>query len=342
MFGGIIKYIIANVKATVQLLYTFWYLRNENVDIDFLNETGAERSTQYKRLVLTFYRLTTVFYEWGWGPCFHFAVFKPKERFAESICRHELELLRGMKLKPGASVLDVGCGIGGPAINIAQNTKYKITGLNINPYQIERAKNDAKSLGLNDQVQFVVGDFMKMDFPPNHFDGTYAIEATCHAPRKEDVYAEIYRVTKPGCYFAVYEWCLTDKFNPNDSQHQKIKKEVEIGNGLPISVFPEQCMQTLRKVGFEIMEHRDAFAGDKTWWKFLEPNPILPSTYQFTAIGRFFIRNILRFLEMVHLAPKGVVKMFDVLITAAHGLCGAGREQIYTVGYYILAYKPLK
>jgi len=248
MFGGIIKYIIANVKATFLLLYTFRHLRNENVDIDFLNETGAERSAQYKRLVLTFYHLTTVFYEWGWGPCFHFAVFKPKERFAESICRHELELLSGMKLKPGASVLDVGCGIGGPAINIAQNTKYKITGLNINPYQIERARNDAKSLGLNDQVQFVVGDFMKMDFPPNHFDGTYAIEATCHAPRKEDVYAEIYRVTKPGCYFAVYEWCLTDKFNPNDSQHQKIKKKLKLETDCPFQLAPNSACRLKGKL----------------------------------------------------------------------------------------------
>jgi len=123
---------------------------------------------------------------------------------------------------------------------------------------------------------------------------------------------------------------------------KKIKKEVEIGNGLPISTTPEQCMQTLRKVGFEIIEHRDAFLGDKSWWKFLEPNPVYPSTIQFTAAGRFVIRNILTFLEYIHLAPKGVVKMFDVLITAARGLSAAGRTQIYTVGYYILAYKPNK
>lgn len=36
-------------------------------------------------------------------------------------------------------------------------------------------------------------------------------------------YKEIYRVLKPGQYFAAYEWCMTDAFDPNNQEHQKIK-----------------------------------------------------------------------------------------------------------------------
>lgn len=39
---------------------------------------------------------------------------------------------------------------------------------------------------------------MKLPFDANSFDGAYAIEATCHAPRRQDVYGEIFRVLKPG------------------------------------------------------------------------------------------------------------------------------------------------
>ena len=39
----------------------------------------------------------------------------------------------------------------------------------------------------------------------------FAIESTCHAPDRNGVYGEIFRVLKPGGTFACYEWCLTDK-----------------------------------------------------------------------------------------------------------------------------------
>jgi ubiquinone/menaquinone biosynthesis C-methylase UbiE len=59
----------------------------------------------------------------------------------------------------------------------------------------------------------VQANFMQLPFPNDSFDGVYAIEATCHAPKREGVYGEIYRVLKPGQIFATYEWCLTPKYD---------------------------------------------------------------------------------------------------------------------------------
>ena len=47
-------------------------------------------------------------------------------------------------------------------------------------------------------IYCIQADFMSLPFPNNHFDGVYAIEATCHAPEREKVYGEIFRVLKPG------------------------------------------------------------------------------------------------------------------------------------------------
>ena len=41
------------------------------------------------------------------------------------------------------------------------------------------------------------------------------------------VYSEIFRVLKPGGKFAMYEWCLTDKFDPASKAHQDIRHGVE-------------------------------------------------------------------------------------------------------------------
>ncbi len=93
---------------------------------------------------------------------------------------------------------------------------------------------------------------MKLPFENNSFDGVYAIEATCHAPRREDVYGEIYRVLKPGKVFACYEWCLTPKYDKNNELHRLIKKKIEEGDGLPDMATEEECVAALKSVGFEV------------------------------------------------------------------------------------------
>ncbi|KAK7281501.1 hypothetical protein RIF29_09556 [Crotalaria pallida] len=65
-------------------------------------------------------------------------------------------------------------------------------------------------------------------------------------------YKEIYRVLKPGQCFAAYEWCITDAFDPNNQEHQRIKGEIEIGDGLPDIRSTTQCLEALKQAGFEV------------------------------------------------------------------------------------------
>jgi sterol 24-C-methyltransferase len=69
-------------------------------------------------------------------------------------------------------VLDVGCGVGGPAREIARFSDTTIVGLNNNDFQIQRARQHTKRAGLENQVSFVKGDFMKLveTFGENSFD----------------------------------------------------------------------------------------------------------------------------------------------------------------------------
>jgi sterol 24-C-methyltransferase len=57
-------------------------------------------------------------------------------------------------------VLDVGCGVGGPAREIVKFTGAHVTGLNNNDYQIERATRYAAKEGLSHLLDFKKGDFM--------------------------------------------------------------------------------------------------------------------------------------------------------------------------------------
>lgn len=62
-------------------------------------------------------------------------------------------------------VLDVGCGVGGPAREIAKFTGANITGLNNNDYQIDRAIHYAEKEKLANQLTYVKGDFMVCTSP---------------------------------------------------------------------------------------------------------------------------------------------------------------------------------
>lgn len=107
-----------------------------------------------------YYNLATDLYEYGWGEAFHFCRFAYGETFRSAVNRHEHYLASSIGIKPGMKVLDVGCGVGGPAREIVKFTGCHVTGLNINHYQISRAKQYAVKEGLTHKLDFVQGDFM--------------------------------------------------------------------------------------------------------------------------------------------------------------------------------------
>ncbi|XP_044493110.1 cycloartenol-C-24-methyltransferase-like isoform X2 [Mangifera indica] len=299
-----------------------------------------ERKANYADMVNKYYDLVTSFYEFGWGESFHFAPRWKGESLQESMKRHEHFLALQLALKPGQKVLDVGCGIGGPMREIARFSSTSVTGLNINEYQITRGKELNRIAGVDKTCNFVKADFMKMPFPDNSFDAVYAIDATCHAPDVYGCYKEIRRVLKPGQCFAAYEWCMTDAFDPQNQEHQKIKAEIEIGAGLPDVRLTRNCLEALKQAGFEVLWEKDlAVDSPLPWYLAFDKSHFSLSSFRQTAVGRFFIRNMVRALEFVGVAPKGSQRVLDLLERAAEGLVAGGRKEIFTPMYFFVARK---
>ena len=118
------------------------------------------RRAEYATLTRHYYNLATDLYEYGWGTSFHFCRFAIGEPFRQAIARHEHYLAHVMGLRDNMKVLDVGCGVGGPAREIVKFSGVNVTGLNNNDYQIQRATRYAQKEGLSDKLDFVKGDFM--------------------------------------------------------------------------------------------------------------------------------------------------------------------------------------
>ncbi|CAN0252045.1 unnamed protein product [Ascophyllum nodosum] len=305
-----------------------------------------EREGNYAKLVNAYYELATLFYEWGWGASFHFADRWRGESFSDSIKRHEYYLAGRLGVKRGDKVLDCGCGIGGPYRNIARFTGADITGITINEYQVKRGNEINKQMGMDKQCRSIQGDFMKLPFGEASFDGVYAIEATCHAPQREGVYSEIYRVLKPGAVFACYEWCLTDKYDPTNEQHRTIKKQIEEGDGLPDMITPDKVDAALKASGFELLETRDAARepnpGGIPWYQPLTPSwNVFTQRFQFNWLGIRLTKAMLWVMELLHLAPAGTYKVQGMLQQGGMGCAQGGLTGTFTPMYLAVCRKPL-
>jgi len=333
-------------KAAVDEYFKHW---DNKAAKDETPEDREARRAEYATLTRHYYNLGTDLYEYGWGQSFHFCRFAYGEPFHQAIARHEHYLAAKIGIKDGDRVLDVGCGVGGPAREIAKFTGAHITGLNNNDYQIERATRYAKKEGLSDQLTFVKGDFMQMAFPEASFDAVYAIEATVHAPSLEGVYSQIFRVLKPGGVFGVYEWLMTDNYDNDNPRHREIRLGIEQGDGISNMVRISEGIAAIKAAGFDLELHEDlAKRPDATPWyyplagdfKYMGTITDFFTIARMTRVGRGLVHRFVGLLEMVGVAPGGTQKTADSLALAADCLVAGAKEDLFTPMYLMIARKP--
>jgi sterol 24-C-methyltransferase len=287
--------------------------------------------------------LVTDFYEYGWGHSFHFAPRFKGESFDSSIARHEHWLGLKLALQPGMKVADLGCGIGGPMRAIARFTGANIIGVNNNDYQISRCNRINVQSNLSELCKAEKGNFLHLEYPENSFDAAYAIEATCHAPERVKVFQQIFKILKKGGLFASYEWALTDKYDPRNPEHVRIKKDIEEGDSLPDLIHYNQVIQALKDAGFEVIQAVDLAVDQKlnnsSWYASLQGGwslQNLPHTQFGTRVTHF----ALQVMEFIGIAPKGSVGTHEFLLKARDSLQLGGETGIFTPMYFVLARKP--
>ena len=94
-------------------------------------------------------------------------------------------------------VLDVGCGVGTTAIQIAQTYGCQVTAVDISPIMLERAQANVHAAGLDGRVIVKQGDILALDFADNSFDRVVeeAVSMFVERPRATQ---ELVRVCAPG------------------------------------------------------------------------------------------------------------------------------------------------
>jgi len=185
-----------------------------DTELDTILTDPAARTLYYKEMVEGYYNRVTDTYRRAWGDSFHLAIFTGSETLQEAVLATERWVADAGGFRPGMRVLDVGCGIGGPALNIAEYSGAHVTGINIVPRQLKLARLRAAERGLSARTHFELADAMQMPFLTGAFDAVYMFDAGCHMPDKAQFYQECARVLRPGGVFLGNEWLRKEGLAP--------------------------------------------------------------------------------------------------------------------------------
>ena len=294
----------------------------------------------------TFYEMVTSFYRWGWGESFHFAHRWVGETFAESIKRYEYALAAELALRPGETVLDAGCGVGGPLCNIAHHTGARITGITVSPHQADEGnRRIAALLGPDSGCELRVVDFNQpLPFDDCSFDAAYTIESMCHAKDLAATLGELRRVLKPGGRLVLNEWALHRDRGPLGPADEEAARRLERGNSLEPLREPAAIRAAAERAGLRVLAAedlgREAPPRHEPWYAPLAGGGTALQRLRISPLGRWVTHWATWCLEALRLAPRGTHRTAVTLAEGADGLVQLGRRGLFTPHYRVSARRP--
>ncbi|RJG43795.1 methyltransferase domain-containing protein [Mesorhizobium sp. DCY119] len=158
----------------------------------------------------------------------------------------------------GRRILDIGCGAGGIALHFVENHDAgHVTGFDVEEPVIAVATKRAAERGLSARTKFVQAPPGALPFADASFDMVFSKDALLHVPDKHALFAEIFRVLKPGGVFAASNWMIGHDGEPSPEMKAYIAAE-----GLSFTMrSPAHYRKAMEDAGF-----RDIAVTDRNPW----------------------------------------------------------------------------
>jgi ubiquinone/menaquinone biosynthesis C-methylase UbiE len=165
-----------------------------------------------------------------------------------------VELADSLPIQSGHHIVDIGCGIGGPARYLAKRFGCRVSGVDITQPFVEAANKLSALLKMERQVEIELGDGQHLPYGDAMFDGGYTQHVTMNIADRVLFFGEAFRVLKPGAFFALTEHGL----GPEGSPRYPLPWS-EDGRGSYL-VRPADTVTYLKEAGFVIVEEEDTGA----------------------------------------------------------------------------------
>jgi cyclopropane fatty-acyl-phospholipid synthase-like methyltransferase len=214
-----------------------------------------------KARITEHYDLASPYYRELWGEHLHHGYWirgdETKEQAQIQLIEH---LAEAAGIRPGARVLDVGCGFGASSIYLTKKFQAECTGITISPVQVEMAAREAANAGA--RAQFLLMDAEEMAFPEK-FDVIWSVESISHYPNRERFFDGAANLLAANGTMAIIDWFK--KGNLDRRAHEKFIRPIERGMMVELDTMEDYARllesRGLRAVHREVMNRQCA----KTW-----------------------------------------------------------------------------
>jgi cyclopropane fatty-acyl-phospholipid synthase-like methyltransferase len=169
-----------------------------------------------------YYDVMGHFFQTLWGDSVHFG-FWPDPTDASFLMPQAQAaftdlMIEQIGLQAGQRLLDVGCGTGQPAVQMAQKSGAYVTGITVSQSQVAAATARAQEAGMTDRVTFELVNAMEMPYADGTFDAAWAFESIFHMPSRVQVFREMARVVRPGGRVVVADFVTTRPMTEEEIQ----------------------------------------------------------------------------------------------------------------------------
>lgn len=159
------------------------------------------------------------------------------------------------------AVVDVGCGVGGPARYLASTFGCHVQGIDLTPSFIEAANYLTDLVGLSDKVSFENASALDMPYADQSFDLAWTVQMQMNISDKAALYAEILRILKPGGRFVFQDIVA----GPDGAITLPVPWASSHSHSHLMA--PDPLRETIVGVGFDEIIWRDITDAQKAWTK---------------------------------------------------------------------------
>jgi tocopherol O-methyltransferase len=170
------------------------------------------------------YDRLSLLYRLFWGDHLHHGYWENNETAPRAQIQLMERLAERAGVPRGGRVLDIGCGVGGSALWLAERFGCDVTGMTISPVQARMAAAKARSRGLASRVRFEVQDANQWTPEPASVDMIWIMESSEHFPDKAGIFERCATALKPGGVLAVCAWLRRD--GPLREDEQELVKTI--------------------------------------------------------------------------------------------------------------------
>jgi ubiquinone/menaquinone biosynthesis C-methylase UbiE len=218
-----------------------------------------------------------------------------------------VEFAARLEAGTGMHLLDIGCGIGGPARHFAEERGCHVTGIDLTEEFCQVAAMLTARTGLAERIHYRQASALALPFGESSFDGAYTIHVAMNIADKSALYAEARRVVKPGGVFGLYDVLQ----GPGGAPHYPVPWAQDPSTSFLVTI--EELRALLEGAGFEVLAQRDRTRFGVAFFRErlarlgegapppLGPQIIMGETY------REKIANTLRNMEEARVAPWEVI-----------------------------------